>query len=187
MGLTVIPAAVAVDAMLRVYAQTRFLLVMNFVRLGVVAALIGWFLGAFGLIGAVLITLLSTMAAKALAVVRIATLLQVDVASVLPWRALGRMTLRALVAAFRRGCRSCPGPPSSVGSCRGRVGLRSNLPGPQLSPGVTEPAAIRVPVSNGFVVCRSSGAPSPDASLHWEKTSYVRDCWNRSLGRLADT
>ena len=66
-ALTVIPAALAVDAMLRVYAQTRFLLVMNLVRLGVVVALIGWFLGVFGLVGAVLITLIATVAAKGLA------------------------------------------------------------------------------------------------------------------------
>src|SRR5262245_42600505 len=35
-ALTVIPAAIAVDAMLRVYARTTFLLVMNLVRLGLV-------------------------------------------------------------------------------------------------------------------------------------------------------
>src|SRR5688500_22708 len=72
--LTIVPAIFAVDAVLRVYAQTRFLLVMNLVRLGFVAGLIGWFLGAFGLQGAVLVTLAATVLAKGLAVVRIARL-----------------------------------------------------------------------------------------------------------------
>ena len=58
--LTMLPAVFAVDAVLRVYAQTRFLLVMNLVRFAFVAGLIGWFLSSFGLMGAVLVTLLAT-------------------------------------------------------------------------------------------------------------------------------
>ena len=146
-ALTVIPAAIAVDAMLRVYAQTRFLLVMNLVRLGFVAAFIGWFLGAFGLIGAVLITLLATVAAKALAIVRIASLLQVEVAGVLPWRPLGRMTLRALVSGL---------PAWAVAAALVRVPALAFAAGVcvyaatylilSYAPGVAEPAASRVPV-----------------------------------------
>jgi O-antigen/teichoic acid export membrane protein len=146
-ALTVIPAAIAVDAMLRVYAQTRFLLVMNLVRLGLVAALIGWFLGAFGLVGAVLITLIATVAAKGLAIVRIASLLQVSVRDVLPWAALGRITLRALVAGV---------PAWAVAQAVGSIPPLALVAGAAVygttylvlsyARGVAEPAAIRLPI-----------------------------------------
>ena len=61
--------------------------------------MIGWFLGAFGLVGAVLVTLLATVVAKSFALVRVAALLQVGLAEVLPWAALARLSLRAVVAA----------------------------------------------------------------------------------------
>ena len=146
-ALTVIPAAIAVDAMLRVYAQTRFLLVMNLVRLGLVAALIGWFLGALGLVGAVLITLIATVAAKGLAIVRIASLLQVSVRDVLPWRALGRMTLRALAAgvpAWAVAQAAAAVPPLAFGA--GALAYGATYLVLSYAPGVAEPAAIRVPV-----------------------------------------
>jgi O-antigen/teichoic acid export membrane protein len=146
-ALTVIPAAVAVDAMLRVYAQTRFLLVMNLVRLGLVVGLIGWFLGAFGLVGAVLITVLATVAAKALAVVRIASLLHVGVGRVLPWRALGRMTVRALVAAVPAWAVAAAAvhvPPLAFAA--GAAVYAATYLGLSYAPGIAEPAAIRVPV-----------------------------------------
>src|SRR5207237_177672 len=53
--LMILPSAFSVDSVLRAYAQTRFLLVMNIVRLAVIAVLIGWFLNHFGMIGAVLV------------------------------------------------------------------------------------------------------------------------------------
>ena len=146
-ALTVIPAAIAVDAMLRVHAQTRFLLVMNLVRLGLVAALIGWFLGAFGLVGAVLITLIATIAAKGLALVRIASLLRVSMRDVLPWPALGRITLRALAAGV---------PAWAVGQALAAVPALALVAGMSVygatylvlsyARGVAEPAAIRLPI-----------------------------------------
>ena len=99
-ALTILPSIFAVDAVLRVYAQTRFLLVMNLMRLAFVAVLIGWFLSTFGLVGAVLVTLISTAAVKALGVIRLARLLHVPVAEALPWASLGGITIRAVVAAL---------------------------------------------------------------------------------------
>jgi O-antigen/teichoic acid export membrane protein len=90
--LVMLPAVMAVDAVLRVYAQTRFLLAMNLVRFVCVAGLTGWFLSRFGLVGAVLVTLLATTVVKALGVVRIARLMHVGVLEALPW---GRLTLIA--------------------------------------------------------------------------------------------
>jgi PST family polysaccharide transporter len=146
-ALTVLPAIIAVDAVLRAYARTRLLLVMNLVRLGFVAAFIGWFLGAFGLVGAVLVTLLATVFAKGLAVVRIARLLEVSVGDVLPWRTLGRIALRAVTAAV---------PAWAAAEALGRVPAVAFVAGVAVygvtylvlcyAPGVAEPAAIRLPV-----------------------------------------
>jgi O-antigen/teichoic acid export membrane protein len=161
-ALTVIPAAIAVDAMLRVYAQTRFLLVINLVRLGLVAAFIGWFLGAFGLVGAVLITLLATVAAKALAIVRIASLLHVAVARVLPWRALGRMTLRAMVAALPAwAAATALGHVPALAFTAGASVYAATYLALSYAPGIAEPAAIRVPVVERLRRLPFVGRPVP--------------------------
>jgi len=97
--LTIIPSAFSVDAVLRVYARTRFLLAMNVVRLALIATSIGWFLTRFGLAGAVLVTLLSTSIVKAFGVLRIARLLKVGFADVLPWRRLAGAAIQAGIAA----------------------------------------------------------------------------------------
>jgi O-antigen/teichoic acid export membrane protein len=95
--LMILPSAFAVDAVLRAYGQTRLLLVLNVVRLAVIAGLIGWFMSTFGLIGAVLVSLVATSLAKAMAVVTIARLMHVGLADVLPWRRLGAAAVHAAV------------------------------------------------------------------------------------------
>jgi O-antigen/teichoic acid export membrane protein len=146
-ALTLLPAIFAVDAFLRVYAQTRFLLVMNVVRLGFVIALIGWFLDTFGLPGAVLVTLTATVAAKSLALVRIAGLLQVRIADVLPWGAVARIGARAVAAAVPAWIvsRAFAGTPwlafLTGGAAYGITYLVLCY-----APGVAEPAAIRLPI-----------------------------------------
>jgi O-antigen/teichoic acid export membrane protein len=97
--LMILPAAFCVDGVLRVYAQTRFLLVMNIVRLAVVALLIGWSVSTFGMIGAVLVTLAGTTLVKALALLRIARLMEVGMADVLPWKRLLALGAHAAGAA----------------------------------------------------------------------------------------
>ena len=97
--LTILPSALSVDAVLRVYARTRFLLAMNVLRLVLLAATIGWFLSTFGLAGAVMVTLLSTSLVKAVGVFRIAGLLNVGIRDVLPWRRLAVLAIQAGLAA----------------------------------------------------------------------------------------
>jgi O-antigen/teichoic acid export membrane protein len=97
--LMMLPAVTAVDAVLRVYAQTRFLLVMNLVRFACVAGLTSWFLSMFGLPGAVLVTLLAMTVVKALGVVRIARLMHVGVREALPWGRLTRIAVLAGISA----------------------------------------------------------------------------------------
>ena len=159
-ALTVLPAIIAVDAVLRAYAQTRWLLAMNLIRLAFVISLIGWFLGAFGLVGAVLVTLLATVAAKAFALVRVATLLQVSLAKVLPWAALARLALRAVVAAVpawatAAAFASVPALAFASGaSVYGMTYLALCY-----APGLAEPAAIRLPIaSRGADLVRSARA-----------------------------
>jgi len=89
-----------VNAVLRVFAQTRFLLIMNLIRLAIVAALIGWFLSMFGMGGAVLVTLLSTALVNMLGVARIARLLHLRFRESLPWSQLGGIAARAGIAAL---------------------------------------------------------------------------------------
>jgi hypothetical protein len=96
--LTMLPAVMAVDAVLRVYAQTRFLLVMNLVRLVCVAGLIGTFLSAFGLSGAVFVTLVALTITKTLGLVRIAALLRVGPLQLMPWRRLAGIAAISIVS-----------------------------------------------------------------------------------------
>ena len=97
-ALTMLPAVMAVDAVLRVYAQTRFLLVMNLVRFACVASLIGGFLSSFGLIGAVGVALLALTITKTLGVARIAWLMHLGVRGALPWRRLAGIAAVALLS-----------------------------------------------------------------------------------------
>jgi O-antigen/teichoic acid export membrane protein len=96
--LTMVPGVLAVDAVLRVYAQTRFLLIMNVVRFVCVAGLITAFLSSFGLTGAVLVTLVAVVVTKVLGAARIASLMGVGVREALPWRRLAVMAALSLIS-----------------------------------------------------------------------------------------
>jgi O-antigen/teichoic acid export membrane protein len=126
-ALTILPSIFAVNAVLRVFAQTRFLLVMNLMRLAMVAALIGWFLSTFGMSGAVLVTLVSTMLVN---LVGVAT----DCASAAP----AVQQTAAVVAAGRhlrlRGNRRCAGHLDCTGmGAQPIVGLAAAVPPTALS------------------------------------------------------
>jgi O-antigen/teichoic acid export membrane protein len=98
-SLSIVLAILPVDGVLRVYAATRYLLVLNILRLTLIATSITWFVSAFHLPGAVLVTLVATAAAKTLAVRRVGRLLNVPFSRVLPWRTLGAVALAATCAA----------------------------------------------------------------------------------------
>jgi O-antigen/teichoic acid export membrane protein len=98
--LAILPACLCVDAVLRAHAQTRVLLVLNLVRLVAVALLIGGFLNAFGLRGAVAATLCATVLARAIGLARVARLLNVRLVELLPWKPLTTTAAFAAVAAL---------------------------------------------------------------------------------------
>ena len=93
--LMVVPFAFAVDGVLRAHARTRFLLVMNVVRLVVIVGLVGSLISGFGIIGAVLATLVGTVVVKMMAMVQIARVMRVGLSEVLPWRRLAVTALNA--------------------------------------------------------------------------------------------
>lgn len=76
------------DSVLRVYAQNPYLIVQNLLRLLLIVVLIQPCLENFGLVGAVLVTLLANACAKVFALARVKTLLDVSLAQLLPWRSL---------------------------------------------------------------------------------------------------
>jgi O-antigen/teichoic acid export membrane protein len=78
--------AVPTDAGMRVFADTRVILVLNIVRFLFVVSTIGFALNRFGLIGPVLVTIGAGVIAKGLALVRIAKLLKVRLGNVVDWK-----------------------------------------------------------------------------------------------------
>ena len=89
-----------VDGVLRVHADTRFLLLLGTLKLGLVALAVHPFIVRFGLLGGVLVTLLATLAGKTLALARIGRRLGAGPAVLLPWGALASSLLCAVAAAL---------------------------------------------------------------------------------------
>ncbi|HEV3215247.1 MAG TPA: lipopolysaccharide biosynthesis protein [Vicinamibacterales bacterium] len=98
-SLAILLAAFMTDGALRVYAETRFLLFLNAIRLVIVVSLIHWSIATFHLAGAVFVTLAATAVTKALGLARIARLMKVGPAALVPWRSGGGIVLAAAVAA----------------------------------------------------------------------------------------
>jgi O-antigen/teichoic acid export membrane protein len=97
-SLTILTSVLAVDSVLRAFAQTRYLVAQNVVHLAIVAALVGPFLTYFGLGGAVLVTLLATAVVKTMAVRRISRLMGVRASHALPWKQLATAAACAALA-----------------------------------------------------------------------------------------
>jgi O-antigen/teichoic acid export membrane protein len=87
-SLAILLAVFQIDGVLRVYAQTRFLFVLNLIRLLVIAAFIQWFLSIFHLVGAVLITVIAAAIGKGLGLARMKRIMEVGLTDLLPWRSL---------------------------------------------------------------------------------------------------
>jgi len=92
-SLAILFAAIPIDGLLRVYAQMQLLLVINIVRLAVVAGGMYWFVSGMGLVGAVLITMLALAVGKAMGLARMMTCWHVDLGRLLPWRELGSIAV----------------------------------------------------------------------------------------------
>jgi O-antigen/teichoic acid export membrane protein len=98
-SLTMLASVLVVDGVLRVFAQTKYLVLQNLAQLILVVALAGPLLSLFGLVGAVLATLLAAAVVKTAAVVRISRLMGVTVSTALPYRRLATAAMCAAIAA----------------------------------------------------------------------------------------
>ena len=89
-----------VDGVMRVFARTKFLFVLNLARLGIIAGLIQWSLREFHLLGAILVSLLATLVFKAAALMRMRLWMQTTAADLLPWSRLAGIICASLGAAL---------------------------------------------------------------------------------------
>lgn len=96
----IVCSALITDGVLRVYADTRFLLFQSSVRLILNLSLMYWFIRAFGLRGAVLVAVGSVAVTRGLALVRVTKLLGVSFTQVLPWRCLGGIAAVAVASSL---------------------------------------------------------------------------------------
>jgi O-antigen/teichoic acid export membrane protein len=98
--LSILFSVLQTDGVLRVFARTRFLLLVNVARLLLILGSISWFLSTFGLMGAVLVTLSGVILAKGLMLFDMSRLLKVGLGGLLPWRGLlGTAALSVAAAA----------------------------------------------------------------------------------------
>jgi hypothetical protein len=98
--LSILLVCFQTDGVLRVFAEIRYMFVINGVRLAVLVAFMGWFLSRFNLMGAVAITLGGMALAKLMALARIRKVLQTSYREFLPWKSLGGGLIAAMVAAI---------------------------------------------------------------------------------------
>ena len=99
-SLNLLATVVQTDAMLRVYAATRFMLVVGILKLLLIAALIGASISAFGLPGAAVAWVTSTLAMKAVVLVGMKRSLGVGMGRLVPWRDLGLIATASAAAAL---------------------------------------------------------------------------------------
>ena len=99
-SLMMLLAVFLTDGVLRVFADTRFIIALNLLKLAIIALLINAFLTGMGLIGAVAVTLLAGFAAKSVALVRIRRLMQCSWRNLLPWKSLSIVVGIAMTAAL---------------------------------------------------------------------------------------
>ncbi len=86
------------SGVLRVFAETRFLILQNVIHLVLIIALIDFFLDRFGLTGAVLVTLVATGLTKLVSMLKIKSILQAPLSQLLPWKSLASVTALAALA-----------------------------------------------------------------------------------------
>ncbi len=97
-SLGILLSMLQTDSVLRTLAQTRLLLELSLVRLGLIAIAIVPALTRFGFAGAIGVTLVSGFTVKTLALVSIGRRQQIPFGDLLPWRSLGLMAILSAAA-----------------------------------------------------------------------------------------
>lgn len=93
-------ASIPMDGLLRVYARTNMLFMINLIRLALIALLIHWAIGSYGLAGAMLVTIGVLALGKAIGLAAAASLWRVGVRQVLPWGSLSQIAAVSVTAAL---------------------------------------------------------------------------------------
>jgi O-antigen/teichoic acid export membrane protein len=99
-SLSILLASIQTDGVMRVFAQTRFLFVVNLLRLMLLITVMHWFLTRFNLVGAVMVTLFGMAFAKTMALFRMRKLMQTSISTLLPWDRIGVILLAAMISAL---------------------------------------------------------------------------------------
>jgi O-antigen/teichoic acid export membrane protein len=93
-------AAIPIDGLLRVYARTKVLLMINLVRLALIAFLIHSAIQSFGLVGAISVTVIALAVGKAIGLAAAGSVWNVGIGRLLPWRALSLIAVVSAAAAL---------------------------------------------------------------------------------------
>jgi O-antigen/teichoic acid export membrane protein len=124
-------AALELDYVARAFADTRFILQINIMRLFVTAALLAMLVPSLGLIGAVGAFVLGIALSKLLTLYKLSTLYEVPVRQILPWIDLGKV----LAIAWAAGLAGLAAPamigsivPAIVGSAVSAAVASASLP-----------------------------------------------------------
>jgi O-antigen/teichoic acid export membrane protein len=97
-SLAIVFSSVLVDSVLRVYAETRFLLINNLLKLCLTASLLGLAVRSFQLIGAVAVNLVATFVGRIVSLGRMKHVMKIRWTELLPWTSLGTIILFSLLA-----------------------------------------------------------------------------------------
>jgi O-antigen/teichoic acid export membrane protein len=97
-SLTILFPVFQADGVLRVFAQNRWLMLTNGLRLVLVVSLMGWFLSSFNIIGPVFVTLAGAVFAKTMMLAKVKRLLRATTGNLFPWKDLGSIGLAAVLA-----------------------------------------------------------------------------------------
>jgi O-antigen/teichoic acid export membrane protein len=98
--LTILFTPLLIESVLRVHADTRFILLLNTLQLGVLALLIRPFLSRFGLVGGVLVMVVAVVVVRAAGLLRLRRLLATRFTELLPWPALAKVMIVAIGASL---------------------------------------------------------------------------------------
>jgi len=94
-SVTILLTILQVDGVLRVFAETRLLLILNLMRLAIIGGLLKFALSDFHLVGGAMVPVAATLLFKAVGLIRFKRLMQIGVSELLPWRALGGLFVAA--------------------------------------------------------------------------------------------
>jgi O-antigen/teichoic acid export membrane protein len=91
--LAILFTPLLIESVLRVHADTRFILLLNSLQLGLIALLIRPLLGRFGLVGGVMVMVIATAVVKMIGLMRLRHLMGTTLRTLLPWASLARVVV----------------------------------------------------------------------------------------------